>query len=200
MMVQGWHNIAAIDISRRLYNKSVLIFKKGEPKCCPVMCLSLTGSDKLRLINAPHELDDTFKEILLSRWINGIQEEKIMNLSFGGVRQLKLRGCPWNGGINNDTCHVRSFLCNVIEAYAARGWRVLMAGDVSAKSFHIDNSGPAYPNDVDSFWFVYDGMQLSSPPTYGFQPSGYAVGMTTDYPHEPPPTYGQAVGWEAGRN
>ncbi|XP_046840345.1 uncharacterized protein LOC124434494 [Xenia sp. Carnegie-2017] len=225
MMVQGWHNIAAIDISRRLSDKSVLIFKKGEPKCCPVMCLSLTDSDKLRLINAPHELDDTFKEIVLSRWMNGIQEEKIMNLSFGGVRQLKLRGCPWNGGINNDTCHMRSFLCNVIEAYAARGWRVLMAGDVSAKYESNCCCEPDYPIDVHSFWFVCDGMQLSSPPTAHYPTSGYGImpspnaenpptapyPPTTGYglhpnpnpnisPHEPPPTYGQAVGWEAGRN
>ena len=121
MLEQGWHNVAAIDISRRATDKSVLIFQQREPKRCPIMCLSLNDADKFRLINMPVQLVDVFKQILISRWAKGIQEEKVMNLSFGSVVQLKLKGWPWTGGLTNDVYHIRSFLCNVIEAFANQG-------------------------------------------------------------------------------
>lgn len=187
MFGQGWHNIAAIDISRRATDKSVLIFQQREPKRCSLMCLSLTDADKFRLINMPTQIVDLFKDILLRRWFKGIQEEKIMSLSFGSVRQIKIKGWPWNGGLNNDTCHIRSFLCNIIEDFAHQGWKVLMAGDVSAKYVHQDK-GPDYPVDVHSFWFIYEpgAAQQPTAPSYGFNVSAppYGVGMTqASYPH-----------------
>ena len=206
MLEQGWHNIAAIDISRRPTDKSVLVFQQGEPKRCSMMCLSLNDADKFRLINMPPHLVDLFKQILVSRWSKGIQEEKILNLSFGSVRQLKLKGWPWNGGLNNDAYHIRSFLCNIIEAFAGQGWRVMMAGDVSAKYVHQDK-GADYPIDVHSFWFIYEptAAQQASAPSYGFdfptppyeagmpqasyQPSGYGIPMASaPYPPTNQPT------------
>lgn len=169
MLNQGWHNIAAIDISRRATDKSVLIFQQREPKHCSIMCLSLNDADKFRCINMPTELVESFKKILMSRWSKGIQEEKVMNLSFGSVRQFKLKGWPFNGSLNNDAYHIRSFLCNIIEAFAARNWRVYMAGDVSAKFVHQDK-GADYPIDVHSIWFIYDPPATHQPtaPSFGF--------------------------------
>ncbi|XP_028410818.1 uncharacterized protein LOC114533488 [Dendronephthya gigantea] len=215
MLNQGWHNIAAIDISRRATDKSVLIFQRREPKHCSIMCLSLDDADKFRCINIPTELVESFKKLFLSRWSIGIQEEKVTNLSFVSVWQFKLNGCPFNGSLNNDAYHIRSFLCNIVEAFAARSWRVYMAGDVSAKFVH-------------SIWFIYDPPTTQQPtaPAFGFassspdgtgmptapyppigsgvssayggppaptaQTSGYAL-----YPHpnEPPPTNTEATGW-----
>ena len=227
MLEQGWQNIAAIDISRRPADKSVLVFQQGEPRRCSMMCLSLNGADKFRLIKMPPHLVDLFKQILVRRWSLGIQEEKVMNFSFGSVRELKLRGCPWDGGLNNDTYHICSLLCNVIEAFAGQGWRVMMAGDVSAE---YNDYGPF---DVYSFWFVYEPnvAQHAATPSYGFNvstapygasipqasnppdlSSGYGVPIArvpylpTDqsicnglYPNrnEPPPTYNQAIGYNA---
>ena len=226
MLEQGWHNIAAIDISRQPTDKSVLVFQQGEPKRCSMMCLSLNNIDKFRLINMPPHLVDLFKQILVSRWSKGIKEEKVMNFSFGNVRQLKLRGRPWDGDLTNDTCHIRSFLCNVIEAFAGQDWRVMMAGDVSAQCDTDDQ-----PMDVHSFWFIHEptGDQQAPVPNYGFNvctspfeagipqssypPSGYGDPMPsapyppTDQPsgfgpypyqNEPPPTYNQAIGWNVG--
>ena len=187
MLAHGWQNIAAIDISRRATDKSVLIFQQREPKRCPMMCLSLTDCDKFRLINMPTALVNLFKQTLLSRWSKGIQEEKVLNLSFGSVRQIKLKGYPWNGGLNNDAYHIRSFLCNIIEAFSGHGWRVLIAGDVSAKYVHQDK-GPDYPIDVHSFWFIYEPTTTQEPtaPSYGFNvpAAPYGVAMPqAPYPH-----------------
>ncbi|XP_028410819.1 uncharacterized protein LOC114533489 [Dendronephthya gigantea] len=179
MLNQGWHNIAVIDISLRPIDKSVLIFQQREPKHCSIMCLSLNDADKFRCINMPTELVESFKKILLSRWSKGIQEEKVKNLSFGGVRQFKLNGRPFNGGLNNDAYHIRSFLCNIIEAFAARSWRVYMAGDVSGQFVH-------------SIWFIYDPPTTQQPtaPAFGFASSSpYGTGM----PAAPYPPMGSGV-------
>ncbi len=213
MLEQGWHNIAAIDISRRATDKSVLIFQQREPKRCPMMCLSLTDADKFRLINMPAHLIDIFKQILVNRWSKGIQEEKIMNLSFGSVRQIKLRGWPWNGGLNNDAYHIRSFLCNVMEAFAGQGWRAFISGDVSAKYVHQDK-GADYPIDVHSFWFIYEPTTAQQPnaPSYGFNiptPSFGVAAAQAPYPPigsgvlsgygVPQATANVSTSWPAGR-
>ncbi len=124
------HNIAENNTSRRVIDKSVLIFQQREPKRCPMMCLSLTDVDKFRLINMPAHLVELFKQILFGRWWKGIQKEKVMKLKFGSVQQITLKGCPWDGELNNDACHIRSFLCNVMEAFAGQGWTIFMVSDV----------------------------------------------------------------------
>ena len=186
MLEQGWHNIAAIDISPRAIDKSVLIFQQREPKRCPMMCLSLIDVDKFRLINMPAHLVGIFKQILVNRWSNGIQEEKIMNLSFGSVPQIKLRGWPWDGGLEDDAYHIRSFLCNVMEAFAKQRWRVFMACDVSAKYVHQDK-GADYP-PVHSFWFMYEPTTAQRPnaPSYGFNVPTSSFGVAAAQVPYPP--------------
>jgi hypothetical protein len=192
MLAQGWRNIAAIDISRRATDKSVLVFQQGEPKRCPMMCLSLNDVDKFRLIHMPADMVSLFKQILLSRWSKGIQEEKILSLSFGNVLQIKLKGWPWSGGICNDVYHIRSFLCNIIEAFSAQGWKVLMAGDVSAK-FVSQDKGPDYPIDVHSFWFIHEptSAQQFAASSYGFNVPAAAYGG--GIPQAPYPPVGAGV-------
>jgi hypothetical protein len=195
MLEQGWHNIAAIDISRRATDKSVLIFQQREPKRCPIMCLGLTDSEKFLLINMPTQLVDLFKQILLSRWPKGIQEEKVMNLSFGSVPQFMLKGWPWNGGLSNDAYHIRSFLCKIIEAFAGQGWRVLIAGDVSAK--YSDHDKDSDRTDVHSFWFIYEPNTAQQPtaPSYGFSVSSPPYGVGVPQAPYPPAGTGMPSGY-----
>ena len=228
MLEQGWHNIAGIDISRRPNDnnrpndKTVFVFQKKEPKCCPMMCLSLNDVDKFRLINMPNEMIELFKKLLCSRWPKGIQNEQILTLSIGTAYEAKLSGQPWLGGNRNDTVHARSFLCEIIEEFMERGWTLYLSADIAAK---YDD----YPFDVYSMWFVYDPATSaqSSATTYGFNfatgptqygmpslpyPSTTAVPyppptapeMPAEYgvqpgphpqPNEPPPSYTQATGW-----
>ena len=170
MLDQGWHNIVGIDTCRRDTEKSVLIFQGGEPQRRPMMCLSLNGVDKFRLINMPTQLVDLFKQTLVSRWSKGIEEETELVIASVRVCQLKLFGRPWSGGESNDTIHARSFLCNIIEEFIEQGWR----------PFHSANVSPLHPNatfehnvpvDVHSIWFVYD-------PPSSAQPSALSNGLS----------------------
>ena len=52
----GWFVVAAIDSSRKISDKSSLVFTKSQPLRSPVFCLSLNESDKIRLINAPDDI------------------------------------------------------------------------------------------------------------------------------------------------
>ena len=198
MLEQGWHNIAGIDISRRPTDKSVLIFQGDEPQCRPMMCLSLNNVDKFRLINMSTQLVKLFKQTLVSRWSKGIQKEKELMITSGSVYQLKLFGRPWSGGESNDTIHARSFLCNIIEEFIERGWRLFLSADVSAKYIHQE-TGPDYPVDVHRMWFVYDPPSSAQPsaPSYGFSfsssPAQYGIGLASS--HNPPLTDLQVSGF-----
>ena len=195
MLAQGWHIIAAINIARRATDKSVLIFQQREPKRCPMMCLSLNDANKFRLINMPTALVNLFKQVLVNRWWKGIKEENNLNLSFGSVCQIKLKGHPWNGGLGNDAFHIRSFLCNIIEQFSGHGWKVLIAGDVSA-TYVREEDGPGYPRDAHSFWFIYEptSTQQHTAPSHGFNvlTAPYSVGM----PQAPYPAIGAPSGYD----
>lgn len=52
----GWTVAASIDSSRKLSDKSALLFKLTEPRQSQVFCVSLNETDKLRLINVPDDI------------------------------------------------------------------------------------------------------------------------------------------------
>jgi len=52
----GWMIIASIDSSRKLSDKSSLLFRQSQPRQSSVFCVSLNETDKLRLINAPEDI------------------------------------------------------------------------------------------------------------------------------------------------
>ena len=56
MQAYGWSIIASIASSRKLSDKSALLFRQSQPRQCPVFCISLNETDKLRLINAPEDV------------------------------------------------------------------------------------------------------------------------------------------------
>ena len=53
----GWSLVASIDSSRKASDKSSLVFRQSQPKQSPFLCVSLHESDKLRLINAPEDIE-----------------------------------------------------------------------------------------------------------------------------------------------
>ena len=52
----GWSVIASVDSSRKLSDKSALVFRQSQASQSPVFCLSLNETDKMRLINAPDDI------------------------------------------------------------------------------------------------------------------------------------------------
>ena len=56
LQAYGWSPVAAFDSSRKVSDKSTLVFRQSQPKQSPFFCISLNESDKLRLINAPQDV------------------------------------------------------------------------------------------------------------------------------------------------
>lgn len=53
----GYFVITGLDITRKTNDKSLLLFQRGAPLHAKFMCLSLNESDKIRLINAPNDVN-----------------------------------------------------------------------------------------------------------------------------------------------
>ena len=52
----GWSAVASLDTSRKVTDKSSFIFRRSQPRQAPFFCVSLNGTTKLRLINAPEDV------------------------------------------------------------------------------------------------------------------------------------------------
>ena len=60
-----------------------------------------------------------------------------------------------------------------------------------------ESDGPDYPFDVYSFWFAYNNTtDLPQPSAPVFDNPSYDMAYPPPpSPHEPPPTYDEATGW-----
>ncbi|KAK3754175.1 hypothetical protein QZH41_007957 [Actinostola sp. cb2023] len=97
---QGWKVQTSVDISRSSQDKSILVFAPShQPESLPVMCLSFSDVDKIRLINAPQEFIGVCREILMTKWYKGIAAEEQMKTSCT-AHEFKLNGMPWRGAVS----------------------------------------------------------------------------------------------------
>lgn len=167
MQGHGWHAVGAFDVSRRMSNKSVLIFQQSAPLSTPIMCLSPSSTDKLRLINAPPDVIQDCREIITKRWPKGINNEKEKQTELGvSCVQFTLNGTPWDGE-NDDKYYVRSMLCFILQALTQKNWKVIVSGDVSAK--YKEDDDVKFPTDVHSWWLMQldpSATLLDAPPPY----------------------------------
>ena len=56
LQAYGWSPIAGIDSSRKLSDKSSLLFRQSPLRQAPFICISLNETDKLRLINTSEDV------------------------------------------------------------------------------------------------------------------------------------------------
>ena len=185
LLARGWMIKIGVDVTRKDQDKSVLIFQRSTVPPASIFCLSLNETDKLRLINAPQDVIDTFRITVKSKWVFGIKREGPYAQSY----EMKVNENPWSYGMSgHDGAHGRVLLCYLLHAFAQLGWRHVLSADVSAKYIHQDN-GPDYPYDVHSWWFMHDPTvtQNLSQTQYGL---GHQYGPPVGLPQEfaaPPP-------------
>lgn len=180
---RGWTVKTTLDVSRSSRDKSIFILAPSQyPDTAPVMCLSFSDTDKIRLINAPEDLTNIVREILMSRWYKGVAREERMQ-THCIAHEFKLNGNPLHGIMTGEALHIRALLCYVLQAFTARGWRYLAAADVSARYHKEGEHGPEYPVDVHSWWFVYEPAAPAAQPPLPFMPSSAM----------PPPSYEDVV-------
>ena len=182
LMSIGWRVQIAIDLTRKLNDKSVLTFQRCAPMSVPIFCLSLNWTDKIRFINAPTDIVEALKAETARVWLFGIARERTYGASF----ELKLNGNPWSYGMSgHDGAHGRVLIKHIIKVCANMGWFVILSADVSAKFIHQDK-GPDYPIDVHSLWF----MRMSAAPPPQAVPGIQPVGFPSVMPGQPGSNFG----------
>jgi len=169
LMKIGWRIRISVDLACKSNDKSDLAFQRCVPISAPIFCLSPSSTDKMRIINAPPDIVEAIKAEVKRVWLFGVAREQACGASF----ELKLNGNPWGYGINgHDGAHGRVLLKYLIKMCANMGWFLILSADTSAHYVKGD-TGPSYPIDVHSLWFMQ--MNPVTPPTqtvYGMPPLG----------------------------
>ena len=80
--------MTGLDVSRKLTDKSIVIFSKSEPKSIPFACIFLSDVNKIRIVNFPADDQQKLAEIIRSTYAYGIEKEKVMD---GSCLQFNLR-------------------------------------------------------------------------------------------------------------
>ena len=161
----GYEVLSTFDISRKVTDKSVVLFRRVESAKMRFACLGLSSEDHLRIINFPPETARILRDCILRHYLPGIESERERDA--GSVLQMDLRGCPWtqNSSFN---LHARSMLIMILKEAANLGWRLIASADVSAKFVHQEN-GPDYPIDVHSLFFCHMGVSSRSNSPFMFK-------------------------------
>ena len=89
----GWKIVVSSDLAR-FNDKSSVFFTRSPSNFSsvhPLVCVGLSSSDKLQIINLPSQLIEPLKQTVYQYWTKGIQNESYEN----GVLEIKMSGNPW---------------------------------------------------------------------------------------------------------
>ena len=96
----GWEVAVTLDVSRKLNDKTVFVFRQAPPETQPFAVLSFHQTNKLRFMSSTEkglELSEGIERIL-----DGAEYTKPPS-SYWRARQWKLRGTPFSGrGLGSD--------------------------------------------------------------------------------------------------
>jgi len=155
----GWEVGATLDVSRKLQDKTVFIFRQCPPEQQHFAVLSFHGSDKIRFFsNCP----DTSS---ISEGIESVFDAAnlIQNISYyWKAKQWQIKGIPFSGHQNHgmEQRMIIHQLTKVLRLFHTLGWRLVASADISAKYHKSNNTEHAL--DTHSWFFLQD-------PTGGFQ-------------------------------
>jgi len=150
LLEHGWALTNAIDITRSLNDKSVLLYTRAPNYSARFACVALSDINRIRLLDFSTSHTQELKSMIERFYLPGVEKEKQRD---DFCYEMDLNGPPWtyNSSFN---LHARSALMNVLKKANSLGWRLVASADVSAKYVRQDN-GPDYPIDVHSWYFVY---------------------------------------------
>jgi len=95
----GWHLKASTDLKH--YNSDlsdVVIFERKNPKSINVICLSLNGTNLLRVFIVREDVLQLIKSVIVKFWPYGIVNVQKFDKYF----EIKLRGNPWSSSSTNE--------------------------------------------------------------------------------------------------
>jgi hypothetical protein len=124
----GWVLQAATDISKKQLDKDTLYFRHQTPPPpqCHWFAISFNRDDRLRLIGAPQDLIEPFKQVL------GHNVQKSEHLKEGAF-EFKIKGYPWNAS-GSEAVTTRTMLLSVLECLESHGFTLYTSFD--------QNTGP----------------------------------------------------------
>lgn len=65
LAASGWHVLVSADLTKKSYDKDSIIFKSGPPIQRNMFCVSFNESDKIRIIDSPHDqILEAFKTVV----------------------------------------------------------------------------------------------------------------------------------------
>jgi len=150
----GWEIGATVDVSRKLNDKTVFIFRQCPPETQDFAVLSFHESDKLRFMSS---VEDSFQ---LTDFIDRLLDASGMtqNISFyWKAKQWKIKGVPFSGdkAFGVDLRLMVHQLTKILKHFHQSGWRLVASADISAK-YHSNNNSNSYPLDTHSLFFLHD--------------------------------------------
>ena len=158
----GWEVSATVDVSRKLNDKTVFVFRQCPPETQNFAVLSFHETDKMRFLS---DLDDSFS---LTDGIDRILDASDVTKSisyYWKAKQWKIRGDPFSGHMNCgvDQRLMIHHLTKILKYFHKLGWRLVASADVSAKYHSSDNN--SFPLDTHTWFFLYDPDHIKVPDT-----------------------------------
>ena len=149
----GWEVAATVDVSRKLQDKTVFIFRQCPPEQQDFCVLSFHGSDKIRFLS---NFPDTFS---ITDGIDRILDAANLtqNISFyWKAKQWQIKGVPFSGNMNHgvEQRMMVHLLTKVLRVFHLLGWRLVASADISAK-YHKSNN-QEFALDTHSWFFLHD--------------------------------------------
>ena len=68
--------MTGLDVSRKLTDKSIIVFAKSVSKSIPFACIFLSDVNKLRIVDFPVQDQERLAEIVRSTYAYGLEKEK----------------------------------------------------------------------------------------------------------------------------
>lgn len=136
----GWVLKAAVDISKKEFDKDSLLFRYQQPAPPPCMwlCISFDKGDLIHVINAPNALNSSLVQAL------GSKVQRTENQ--GSIFEIKFNGYPWRAS-GTDTVQTRVILLILLETLEQHGFSLYASIDQ-------DNGpgGDSHSTEADT-WF-----------------------------------------------
>ena len=160
----GWEVATTLDVSRKLNDKAVFVFRQCPPQTQPFAVLSFHQKDKIRFLASSHDgkvLEDGIDRILSSVSIS-------VNTSLSQdwqARQWQFRGAPFNRRawprVGKKLRMIIYHLTLVMELFQQQGWTVVASADVSTNEEVHRRRGRHNPQDFPlnayySWFLLYD--------------------------------------------
>ncbi|XP_031573711.1 uncharacterized protein LOC116307562 [Actinia tenebrosa] len=160
----GWSIVTGFDMSRKLSNKSELLFQKSSPHPdCKVFCLSPVRKSKLCVINAPPKIINACRKVISTRWHLPLISETQYAVPATCV-SFELGGKPWSD--SSDCAYFsHSMFLHLLEEFFHKGFKINLTADVIPESMEYDE-GVSSSHDPNAWWFMLEPQIVMTDASY----------------------------------